>query len=550
MRFVGSREREVTVRVGGGTWLPTLAVVSAGAALRLWGSGGWWLNPDEGIYWATVTRDRFADFWGEAMATAHPPLYFLLLRAMALVSTDFDWLRSLALVSGVATIYVLVLLGREIGGAGRRGLATGLASGLLVALSPRAVALSQVVRPYALLLLLLASALYLLLRSMREPSRGALAGYALSTSLALTLHYSAVLALGVFGALVLARGATSGFRKAEWRRLAWVQLAPALTLVGMYAWHLRGLVASDMAGYALDGWLSSYLIRDVADVWLGVVGAHSSLVGDPLAAAATLVTVAGLVWAASVREWRVVTLGAAAVLLAVLAAALGAYPIGASRHAAWLLVFLTPVLAWTLMSALTLPVRLRAAALAIGALLIVGMRPLSAVLDSERRPREISERVLRVEHVEAMAQTLAPETGPRLLIMSTETYTLLSPLYRAERQRAEATRDRSLLRLRWGRRDVLVFSDRDFLALPQDTSRANHLLTVARQGAERLGVTPPGDGEHVLVLAGGWRSQGVEDLIELAQTAPGLGTSTHVPGLIAVELDFTAYRRALGLGDS
>jgi hypothetical protein len=548
MSFLGSQGRAGGARVGGATWLPTLAVVSAGAALRLGGSAGWWLNPDEGIYWATITRDRFSDFWAEAMATAHPPLYFLLLRGMTLVSTDFEWLRSPALVAGVAAIYVMVLLGREIGGEGPRGIVTGLAGGLVLALSPRATALSQVIRPYALLLLLLASALYFLLRSLRQPSGRWLVGYALSASLAITLHYSTVLALGVFGALVLAHAVGTGFRDPRWRRLALVQLAPVLTLAAMYAWHLRGLVESDMAGYALDGWLSSYLIRDAADVWLGLVGVHSSLVGDLPAAAATLVGVAGLVWAAWVREWRIATLGASALLLALLAAALGAYPVGASRHAAWLLVFLTPVLAWTVASALALPARARAAALSVGVLLLVGARPLSALLDSGRRPREIAERILRIEHLEAMRPTLSAAPDPRLVVMSTETYTLLTPLYQAERQRAEATPDGSFVRFRWGGRDVIVFSDRDFLALPEHARRANHLLNVVQHGTERLGIAPPDEGEHVLVLAGGWRSQGVEDLVALAQTSPGLGTSTHVPGLIAVDLHFAAYRRALERG--
>jgi hypothetical protein len=554
-------------------WRPAvLAVVAAAVVLRLPWPSAWWLNPDEGIYYWIITHARFADFWADAMATAHPPLYFLLLRAVAFLTTDFAWLRSVALLSGVAAVYAFIVLGREVGGDGTRGRLTGLLAGILLAASPRAIALSQVVRPYMLLLLLLAAALFFLLRFLRLRSNGLLVGYAACASLALTLHYSAVGALGVFGLLVVADGARSGFGRPEWRRLGLAQLVPGFTLVGLYVWHLRGLMGSAIADQALEGWLSAYLVRGPPDVWLGLVGVHSSLVGDALAASATLLTVVGLGWAGWTRRWTVLLMGGAAIALATIGAVAGLYPFGATRHAAWLIAFLGPTLAWAVATMLmevpgarvatmphpgapapaARPARAqhplaRAAPVLLLVALLVGAGPLGSVLDSERRPREISERVLQVAHVDAMSEVLSPRGGPRLVLMSTETYQLLAPLFVDRTHAVEASSRGGLLHFPWGVREVVVLPGRDFAALPRELARSNHLYTATRRATEEFGIEGPAEGESLLVLAGGWYSQGMEDLVALAGASPGLGTSTHVPGLIAVALDFEVYRRALGV---
>ena len=81
-------------------WLIGLGLVLLGFSLRIGGMTGFWLNPDEGIYYGALTSS-FADFWTEVLErNAHPPLYYLLLRGMGLFSTEFVWFRSLSLVLG------------------------------------------------------------------------------------------------------------------------------------------------------------------------------------------------------------------------------------------------------------------------------------------------------------------------------------------------------------------------------------------------------------------------------------------------------------------
>ena len=78
-----------------------LGVVAVGLILRLEDFFGWWLNPDEGIYFSTVTQPSRQAFWAEVGSQAHPPLYFLILRWVGYLTQDFAALRFLALASGV-----------------------------------------------------------------------------------------------------------------------------------------------------------------------------------------------------------------------------------------------------------------------------------------------------------------------------------------------------------------------------------------------------------------------------------------------------------------
>jgi len=528
----------------------TVAIVALAVALRLPDLSGWWPNPDEGIYYGVVTRDGFSDAWAEAMTTAHPPLYFLVLRAVGWLATDFAVLRSVALVSACLAVYVFILVGREIGGPGTRGRLTGLLAGLLLAVSPRAIVLSQVMRPYMLLVLLLASSLLFLLRYLRAPSARLLIAHGLCSLLSAFLHYSSVFGLGVLAAVAASEGFRRGLSRGEWLRLTVAQSVPALTLLALYFVHLRGVAGGPLGDHALDGWLATYMIRAPMDVWLGFVGFHSMLAGDAWAAPAGLFTLGALVFAAGRRTSSPALLMTASGFgLAAAGAALGVYPFGPTRHTTWLIVFVVPTLAWALASLLTSGRAALTRAVPLLAVGLVGARLLAPVLDPESRPREISEHVLREQALEAMAEVLDPRIAPSVVLMSTETYELLTPLYTVERQSADRSQNGELLRFRWGSRDVIVLPSRDFVSRPEEIRQINHLYTAARLAEVEFGVRMPGGGQPVLVLSGGWRSQGMEDLAALARRVGPLGTTTSVPGLVGLYLDLDAYGRALGVPD-
>lgn len=523
-------------------------VVAIAVALRLPDLFGWWPNPDEGIYYGVATRHGLRGALAEALATSHPPLYFLLLRVVAWFSTDFAALRSVALVSGCAAVYVFILIGREIGGPGSRGRVTGLVAGLLLAVSPRVILLSQVIRPYTFLLLLLSLSLLFLLRYLREPSTRLLLAHAVCSLLATIVHYSAVFPLAVMGIAVLVDGLRRGARRPEWLRLLAVQVPPALLLVGLYFGHLRGIAAGPLGDHALNGWLAPYMIRGPLDVWLGFVAFHSMLAGHAWAAPAALFTIGATVAAMRVRGWDPLAVTAVSgFALAAIAAALHVYPFGPTRHTSWLILFAVPPTAWAVAALITSG---RANAIRGTTLAVLGLiaaRLLTPVIDPNTRPRETPDRVLREDAVEAMAEALEPHGAPSLVFMTVETYELLTPLYVEERQSAEESSSGRLLHFRWGGRDVIVLLSRDFVSRPEELQEVNHLYTAALAAESEFGIELPGRGEPVLVLNGGWRFQGISSLVQMAGHAESLGTATYVPGLVALELDLDAYREALGL---
>ncbi|MDH3423925.1 MAG: hypothetical protein OEN00_13100, partial [Gemmatimonadota bacterium] len=59
-----------------------------GFALRLTGLSEYWVNPDEGIYYSTLTRVSSREFWAEVMANAHPPAFYVLLRGLGALTWD------------------------------------------------------------------------------------------------------------------------------------------------------------------------------------------------------------------------------------------------------------------------------------------------------------------------------------------------------------------------------------------------------------------------------------------------------------------------------
>ncbi len=530
--------------------LLALGVVALGLVLRLSGFFGWWLNPDEGIYYSTLTQPSAESFWAEVGLQAHPPLYFVILRGVGYLTKTFAGLRFIALASGCVAIYAFVLVGREMGGhemggKGARGWLTGLTAGLLLAVSPRAIALSQLIRPYMFLVALLACALYALLRYLRQPRAGLLVMYAACATAAVLTHYSAMLALGAMGLLVVVDGGRRGFIRREWLRLLSVQAVPALTIVALYVLHLRTLMSLDTADNATEGWLGAYMIRDAGDVWFSIMGFHAMLVGETLAASAAILTLVALGLAVCKRAWTILTIGTAAMLIAAAGAAAMLYPFGATRHTAWLLVFVTPVLAWALTMMFTSGRRLAGASAVMLAGLWLGGSSLGGLLGADSMPPEISEHVLQQGHLDAMSEVLDPQTAPSVVFMSTETYQLLMPLYTSERESAQRSGDGVLVHFEWGTRDVIVIPTRDFTVLPDQVGYPNHLYTVAQKAAVDFpGIGLQGVGS-VLVLAGGWRSQGMADLAELAGGAEPLGSTLSVPGLIAVELDMAAYLRVL-----
>lgn len=483
-------------------------LVAAGLVIRLSGISEYWLNPDEGIYYSTLTRPGFGEFWADVMANAHPPVFYLLLRAAGTVTWDFVWMRGLSVLFGAAAIWLFFLVGREIGGRGLPGALAGLAAAALWAFNDQAITLSMVMRPYTLLVLLLTGTLYFLLRYRLDPSRRNLTCYIVLLCLALATHYSAVLAVVGLAALVAHDRWTGELDVGAWRRLSIAHATPAALLAVLVVGHLRVLMGSPLAADTLgpDGWLTGWLISSPGEAWASVRDFQLMLGPAGLQARSALLLLSAIALSVAVRDRVVAVLAGTALATAVGAAAVGAYPLGPSRHSAWLVVFTLPALAW-LVGALV-PTS-RRTALTAGAVLILFMAfgaPLERALTGrggappDPRTSATEELILRHDDLAPLVvERLDREAGPRLILMTEQTYNLLAPFYTSDRNELTWSADSTLMHFRYGSRDVVV-------ARTWDWEPPLDVAAVAVSLGDKLPELHTDEESTALLLAGGWGS--------------------------------------------
>lgn len=178
------------------------AIVILGAVLRFHGLGLPAFDCDE-LYAIRIqgfSLQSVASIVGRtAFHEPHPPLsYLLYLPWVTLLGTAETAVRSLPMLLGVASVALIGLAGRRIGGTW-----AGLAAAALLATNPLQIAFSQEARSYALAVMLTVAAHLFFLRSLGEASNRNRIVYALLIIAAIYTHYFAVLALLPHGLIAL-----------------------------------------------------------------------------------------------------------------------------------------------------------------------------------------------------------------------------------------------------------------------------------------------------------------------------------------------------------
>jgi hypothetical protein len=247
-------------------WLPALAVLAAGVALRLWRIDAEPLWLDE-AYSAYAARHGFAFLWQVVPRyETHPPFYYSLLHLWTLAFGDgLRALRLLGILCGLATLPVVAWAadeaGRLLGWPDARRRRLRLVAFALACLAPSLVEMARQVRPYPVMILVYAAAIALLLRLARrraagQPLRGpALAAYLLLLEAMLWLHNLGPL---YAAALTAALGCMLWGRRLARRDALW--LVAGHLLVGL-GWLPALLILADQA----PAWIGSTWLRFVPD---------------------------------------------------------------------------------------------------------------------------------------------------------------------------------------------------------------------------------------------------------------------------------------------
>lgn len=177
-------------------WHLALLATAAGAlALRLYTltTQSFWF--DEVL--TAIGAQSFAWVLYSAQIFGHPPLQYLVGWVAGGSSATEGALRAPFVAAGVGGVVVIALLGRRLAGP-----TTGLVAAGLLAISPFHVELSQIARPYALLVLLVALSWLALFRALQRGGIADWLGFSAAAALAFYTHY-----LG--GQVVLAQAAVA-----------------------------------------------------------------------------------------------------------------------------------------------------------------------------------------------------------------------------------------------------------------------------------------------------------------------------------------------------
>lgn len=238
-----------TARKPGRLPLPETIVVglavAIGIGLRFWTESPLWL--DEALT-VNTARLALADIPEALGRDGLPPLYYGLLHAWMAVFGEGDLaVRALAGVLSVATLPVMYLAGRRLGGH-----RLGLIATALLALNPYAIRYATETRMYALIMLLVLVGYLTVDAALRNPRLGTLAGVAAVTAGLMYSHYWTFWLLGAVAIAV-------GFR-------AWRPPDPADRSAA-----LRVLAAMVVGGLAFIPWLPTFLDQaaHTATPWAG-----------------------------------------------------------------------------------------------------------------------------------------------------------------------------------------------------------------------------------------------------------------------------------------
>jgi hypothetical protein len=328
-------------------WATALAVaiILGGAAVRVMMLEKSFFSFDEAMHLEVAREATLTETYQAGRAHTHPPLIFLLYHLWLPVGDSEFILRIPSLICGVLGLCVAYLWLRAATNA--KAALVGL---FVLAFTPAMIELAIEMRGYTLWLLFLFAGLYCREVAFQRQSVAGLAWMTIWLALAMLTHYATAWVLFVLGVLTLIR-LTSG---RDSRRLAAWWIASQVLLAGLTGVLLidhaiqssQTRIAQEMWIYWLEGipFKSGRLLELKRTIW-SLFCFHYYIFGSWWVASLPLIVI-GAVWQyrETARQTGSRVLALAASGLAWLPLSLGVllfvtrvYPLGASRHSAWLL---------------------------------------------------------------------------------------------------------------------------------------------------------------------------------------------------------------------
>ena len=174
--------------------------------LRINGTGDYYYSADELLHINIAKGDNLLQVLQFSLFETHPPILYIFLHYWLMISDNIYFVRSLALVFGIALIPLYYLIGKKL-----NGKATGLCSAILIAFGHGTIIQSFVVRHYAIFLFFLSLAFYFYLKWKENPATKNLLLYFIFAILACLTHFS-----GIFAIFAIAAFETLQTRNKNW----------------------------------------------------------------------------------------------------------------------------------------------------------------------------------------------------------------------------------------------------------------------------------------------------------------------------------------------
>jgi len=511
--------------------VPLLALIVAGAVVRVVGLDDYFLSPDESCIMAIARQPTLAAVYAAAHWQAHPPFHFFLMHFWPAPGNSFMWMRAASLLPGLLLIPACFALGKKaVGPAGAWAMA------FLAAFGNGPLILSQVVRPYALEGLLLVAGLWFWFDFLERPRGKSAALYGGCLAAALLFNYLAapfIAGAGLAGAAALI-GRRRPFR--ELLVFCAAHLPAAAAAAVFYFIHLRQIPG------LRQSWMEEYLVNEFGSGSWGLLDRLASLgfyfsvrqVAYPFLALLAL-GLGAMAW----KNRPALALAGAQVLVAVAMNLAGLYPLYGNRHSFWLF----PAAALAFAAAVELlagffrgraerlpgPVRRRAGLGLVAAAVLITVAYARAGYLRTLPHNQLTEFPFTRHAIEGLMTRIERETRPGDLII-------------ANRQTADLFRfapgpvdDRQvsphLFRLRVGRREY-IYDPR--IQMYETGDQLRGVL------AEALAARRPGNDEMILV------NVGFCDERQFFVASRALGVGAAMPeGPILMRLPEAAARKAM-----
>ncbi|MFP8880078.1 MAG: glycosyltransferase family 39 protein [Myxococcota bacterium] len=478
-----------------------LAITAVGFSLRLSSIRGYWNNADEGIYYR-IAHAPLAIASSMIADNAHPPLYYYLLRAVGSVFDDFVWLRVPALLFGTLSIFALYRLGTRIGGA-----ACGIAAAVMLALSPGAIELSQVARPYALQLLLLIGATGALLRYLQSRNPRLLVAYAIWMLAAAFTHYSSFLVLTGFVVALGFAAIARHFSARELRDLAIAHVPVLIAGVALYSYHVEPvLLDSAMRREALGSWLGGYFVTGLEALWPNFLDVFAYLAGPTLAGVGSIVFLISVGACLHGKRFALVGVCVSVVSVAAAASALSIYPFGGTRHTAYLAPFLALTMGMATAVVFSMGTRAVVGSALLLAMIVIARGPVAMAIGvTPQGPVEQPEFEITRAEVDVFRDSFERlRATPGVLFMDLSTIYTLLPLMREASIESEWThRGADSGQFAWGERQVVVIPFWYMAVGSERINAPNHLWSSIRRAREHPALAKALERDAHLVSAEG-----------------------------------------------